>query len=225
MQKKISDIIPDACRQCAPNSPINRTTDLSNDTIRRLKFRFAEVAYSKVSDSFLFRENLKDVYNDIFCWCLMLDSGRLDPSKGLWLYGNIGTGKSTMLEIVKAFCREVRPPKTDGNPYSFRISNAVDVCSDFQANGFIGIETYVQSDWQAFDELGSEPKFVGYYGTPQNVFQYILQRRYDRRHSSTTHITTNLSPAQIAERYSERIYDRCKEMFNFVEFTGKTFRK
>lgn len=179
---------------------------------------------ARIRPGFLVQDAHKELYNDIFRWCLMLD-GRLNPGKGLWLYGNVGTGKSTMLWIVKEFCKVVRPPKPDGFPYSFRISNAVDVCGDFQREGFEGIKTYIESDWQAFDEVGSESKVVGYYGTPQNVFQHILQCRYDNRHRNTTHITTNLSIQQISERYSPRIYDRCKEMFNFVEFNGKTFRK
>ncbi len=49
----------------------------------------------------------------------------------------------------------------------------------------------------------------------ENV-QYILQRRYDLRFGDFTHITSNLSPDQIADVYGEHIYDRCMEMFNFM---------
>lgn len=45
------------------------------------------------------------------------------------------------------------------------------------------------------------------------------------RDNQFTHATTNLSLKQLSQVYSPRIYDRCKEMFNFVEIRGKTFRK
>lgn len=165
----------------------------------------------------------KLVINDIFNWCLMLQ-GNLDPNKGLWLHGDIGSGKTTMLKIVKRFCHDVRP-KVNGDYYSFRISNAIEVCGEFSQKGYAGIETYIDSRQQAFDEIGSECAPTAYYGTVENVFQYILQRRYDRRHESFTHVTTNFTKEQVIDRYDARIYDRCKEMFNFVEFNGITFRK
>ncbi len=173
---------------------------------------------------FTVQPELRETINDIFRWCMMLE-GRLDPDKGLWLYGNIGTGKSTILRIVKQFCKVVRPRCQDGWPYSFAIFNAVDICSVFAGKGFDGLKEFVDSDRLAIDELGSETIPTGHYGTPLNVIQHLLQSRYDKRHRSFTHVTTNLSIEQIADIYTPRIYDRCKEMFNFVEFTGRTLRK
>ena len=147
----------------------------------------------------------------------------LELHKGLWLWGNIGTGKSTMLEIIKDFCKIVRP-KQNGWAYSFRINNVIDVCSDFSVGGYGAIKTYIDSNRQAFDEIGSETIPTGHYGTGENVMQYILQRRYDRRFSSFTHATSNISPGDIKQLYGARIYDRCREMFNFVEMRGKSFR-
>lgn len=144
---------------------------------------------------------MKPLLNDLLLWCLSAP-GRLDPSKGLWLWGDIGSGKTTMLHVILRFCRIVRPADAEGNPYGFRISNAIEVCSGYQRKGYDGIQTYIDSRRQAFDELGSETIPTGYYGNTENVFQYILQRRYDRRHTSFTHVTTNLSVDQIAEVYA-----------------------
>lgn len=189
-------------------------------TTRGSSFRVART----VCPSFVVRDGMKPLLNDLLLWCLSAP-GRLDPSKGLWLWGDIGSGKTTMLHVILRFCRIVRPADAEGNPYGFRISNAIEVCSGYQRKGYDGIQTYIDSRRQAFDELGSETIPTGYYGNTENVFQYILQRRYDRRHTSFTHVTTNLSVDQIAEVYGARIYDRCKEMFNFVPMRGATFRK
>lgn len=181
-----------------------------------------EIAYKHCSD-FRVTEDNRAVISEVFQWCLMID-GRYDPAKGLWLWGNIGTGKSTLLGIVHDFCRIVRPPK-DGWPYSFRTSNATDVCSDYASGGYEGIKTYIESRKQAFDELGMETIPTGHYGMGENVMQYILQRRYDRRFDSFTHVTTNFSMEKVKKVYGERLYDRCKEMFNFVFMRGTSFRK
>ncbi|MCM1452660.1 MAG: hypothetical protein NC102_10395 [Clostridium sp.] len=195
--------------------------DLSR--INAYKRDFLRVA-NEVCPGYALRDEHKPLVNDIFRWCMMLD-GKLDTAKGLWLYGNIGTGKSTMLEIVKRFCSSVRPKDKKGFPYCFRTTAAVEICGEFAKGGFEGIQTYIDSPRQALDDIGMECVPTGHYSTSLNVIQYILHRRYDKRFDSFTHVTTNLTFEQAAKRYDARIYDRCKEMFNFVEFTGKTFRK
>lgn len=199
--------------------------DLSR--INRAKFLFLECA-RKICPRYEIREDQKSILNEIVHWALMDYTGKLDPDRGLLLWGDIGTGKSTLLLIIREFCRLVRPYE-DGYPYSFRITNVIDICAQYadesRDGGYSAIQTYISSRRQAFDELGSETTPTGRWGNYENVMQYILQRRYDLRDGNFTHATTNLSLEQISEVYSARIYDRCKEMFNFVEIHGKTFRK
>lgn len=165
----------------------------------------------------------------------MLD-GKYDPDKGLWLFGDIGTGKSTMLEIIREYCRRVREPvcyrqkdnprlmRADRLPYGFRITNMSVVTGDYVKEGYLGIESYIVNCRQAFDEVGRECIPAGHFGNMENVFQYIIHRRYDLRHGDFTHVTSNLSPEQIGELYGDHIYDRCFEMFNFVEMSGESWR-
>ncbi len=168
--------------------------------------------------------NNRSIISNIFRWCMMLD-GELNPTKGLWLYGNIGTGKSTLLHIIKCFCHDIRPRDADGNYYSFAIVNASEICADFTKRGYEGIDVWMKSSRLAIDERGREPMVTGYYGNAMNVLQQILQTRYDNRFNNFTHVTTNLTEDEIKARYHAHIYDRCKEMFNFVYFGGATFRK
>ena len=116
----------------------------------------------------------------------------------------------------------------DGNRYYFRIDNVIDVCAAYADEsiygGYRGIRQYIDSPRQAFDELGSETVPTGRYGNFENVMQYIFQSRYDNRYHQFTHATTNFTIDQIQDVYGERIYDRFKEMFNFVALRGKTFR-
>jgi len=165
----------------------------------------------------------RESVNAIFEWCMGMD-GRLDLDKGLWLWGNIGTGKSTMLKIVKEFCRRIGKLDPWGNDYSFRITSALEISTRYQQEGASGIEDYIRLPRQAFDEVGAEPTATGYYGTPMDVIGTILMGRYDRRHENITHVTTNFTEDDLLARYKARVYDRCREMFNFVYFGGKSYR-
>lgn len=206
----------------------------SREPTREEKLRFLEVA-KMICPGFKVSEVLKPVLNDLVRWCLGL-AGPYDPDKGLWLWGSIGTGKSTMLSIVKEYCRIVRPPEVyrrsdcpsemrmEPVSYGFRTTNASEVAGAFAQGGYPAIDEYITSIRQAFDEIGRECIPTGFYGNMENVFQYILQRRYDLRHGDFTHVTSNLAPAQIAEVYGDHIYDRCIEMFNFVQMSGASWR-
>lgn len=214
---------------CAQSSLPRQVADLSR--ISSYKFLFMEIA-REVCPQFVVREEYKPIFNDIVLYCLNA-GGNLSPRKGLWIWGDIGTGKTTLLHIIRNYCALVRPVDSDGTTYGFCINNAIDVCSKFASKGYEGLSFYVTSERddnisrQAFDELGSEARIMQHYGCVENVFQYILQRRYEKHDgiNNITHVTTNLTPKQIADNYGPRIYDRCKEMFNFIAMMGKTFRK
>lgn len=179
----------------------------------------------QICPDFVVRPEQKETINDIFRWCMML-IGKLDPGKGLWLCGNIGVGKSTMLRIVKEFCKRVRPLDEQGKQYSFCIVTEAELCAMYAKEGYKGIEKYVDSRRLAIDDIGIVDYPVNHYGTTLNVIQHFLQTRYDKRHKGFTHVTTNISKEECIKLYGVRVYDRCKEMFNIVEFPqGKTFRK
>lgn len=201
----------------------NRDAVLSKTKINALKKYFMIIAKG-YCPNFTVKEEHTGALNEIFLWCIDAQ-GRLDPNKGLWLWGENGTGKTTMLYIIKEFCRQIGKKDPRGSRYGFRITNANAVSGAFNQFGYEGIDEYITTPRQAFDELGSEPQLTGHYGTPMNVMQYVLQRRYDTRFNDFTHVTTNLRIEEIADIYGARIYDRCKEMFNFVYLGGRTNRK
>lgn len=218
----------------APSLPHPPVVDLSKTTeVNRLKNLFVQTA-REIEPDWYVRDDLRQVINDIFLWCIMAD-GPYNPNKGLFIWGNIGTGKSTMLEIILRFCAKVRPHTPEFGAYGFRITKVQDICDAFadkQDGGSAAIQTFITSRRQAFDELGSESIPTICWGNAVNVMQNVLQARYDRRRDSFTHITTNLMPMshdgqpnEIVKYYGERVWDRCKEMFNFVHMPGKSFRK
>jgi len=147
---------------------------------------------------------------------------QLSPRKGLMLYGNVGVGKSI---IMKVFARNV--------VQSYRLIKTSQIVSEFgiKDNAQPTIQKYsiMASNQElskyhgqqelgcCFDDLGAE-KLGKNYGS-EEVMIDILENRYDNNlRGAKTHIVTNLSLEQIADRYGPRVLDRLRQMFNLIDF-------
>jgi energy-coupling factor transporter ATP-binding protein EcfA2 len=151
--------------------------------------------------------------------------GKLDPKKGILLWGEIGAGKSTLMKILAEYQRKIDSEK------GFKCVNCGHLAAQYST---FGAEALNESTWnesykgvdpieRGFDELGREPTPAKYYGSELNVMQYVLQIRYDLK--VKTHCTTNLTPETIGEKYGIHIMDRAVEMFNFIKLEGESLRK
>lgn len=149
-------------------------------------------------------------------------SDSLNSRQGLWLWGEVGTGKTSIIKILREY--DARIKGRDAKGYligGFGIYSASTAINQFSRLGLDGIDSYCfKKQTCAFDEVGREPLPAKYYGTEMNVMQYIFQMRYDMRHDCLTHVTTNLTPNQIGSVYGDYIADRVNEMFNVVEVKG-----
>lgn len=146
--------------------------------------------------------------------------GKLD--KGLVLYGPIGCGKTTILELFHRNSRQ-----------SFMIATCRMVVEDYNIQGPEGLLKYKSPHHTnsrdlylgqtqlgiVFDDLGTEIE-GSHFGKKLNVMQDILLSRYENpdTRGPMTHITTNITPKTIQEFYDARLRSRMREMFNWIEF-------
>lgn len=156
-------------------------------------------------------------------------SEKLDVNKGLLLRGNIGTGKSTIMQILNRYSYFTRGKSKGGYPIGgFRIDSASCIANGFSMRGKDALELYYLQQRNTandrFDELGREPIPAKYFGTELNVMQYIFQCRYELRHKVITHVTTNLTIKEIQTIYGAYIADRINEMFNVLDLNGASRR-
>ncbi len=156
-------------------------------------------------------------------------SMKLDSSKGLWLHGPVGTGKSTIIQILRTY--DFLSKLDDLGWFSaggFSIISASLSANMFVSKGLDGINKLTYNDSNpvtvAFDEVGREPCPVKHFGTEMNVMQFIFQTRYELRHRCLTHVTTNMEPGDIAAMYGDYIADRVNEMFNVIKIDGESRR-
>ena len=152
----------------------------------------------------------------------------LDYDKGFFLYGPLGRGKSMTLLAMRQYMNSVAA-RHEHMRGDYRLKawwkTASELANIYAAEGQPALIQYTDRDVNlVIDEFGREPNPASNYGTKMNVLQFVLQLRYDHRRTSVTHITTNMSLEDIEPRYGDYVADRCKEMFNFIEFEGDSLR-
>lgn len=138
--------------------------------------------------------------------------------KGLLLTGGVGCGKTTIMRLLTpnqqmsyaiVSCRKVRDEfEIDGSEALIKYSGKV--YSNLNKFGQKEIGT-------CFDDLGTERE-ARHFGNTKNVMEEIILNRYDKLPHHFTHVTTNLTAAQIEENYGARVRSRLREMFNIISF-------
>lgn len=182
--------------------------------------------------------NLKAIFyyflkDDAFLQCENLHYiTKPDFNKGLLIIGNFGNGKTSVMKTFEEVFKGIKN-------YHFKGYNANEVVKMFEqikADEF-GIDL-TRKDFDRkmtkgtvyFDDVKTEREASNY--GKVNLFKEILEMR--NTNNSKTFITCNFRdgyPNNIEEalnefsvKYGERVYDRIYEMFNIIEFKGKSFR-
>lgn len=152
------------------------------------------------------------------------EKGNMKPTgmslkKGLLLFGPVGCGKTSLMRMfsINSF-----------RPYS--VIACKRIANEYQENGANSVYTYSQmapiaphmnfghtQEGKCFDDLGTEA-IKKNFGNEMNVMQDIISDIYDNGLLGFFHLTTNLSSAELDERYGYRVRSRLREMFNIVNF-------
>ncbi len=181
-----------------------------------------------VCPDFVIDDTNRKLMNNLFQYAEHRN-GSYSIEKGIWLWGNIGTGKSTIIKILELYDKLSKGLTIGGYPVGgFRIESASTVAGKYSMKGADSLESYIYNSGNpstiSFDELGREPCPTKYFGTELNVMQYVFQCRYELRYEALTHVTTNLSLEEVQNKYGSYIADRINEMFNVIELKGKSRR-
>lgn len=151
-------------------------------------------------------------------------------NKGLLVFGNIGCGKTTLMRLFgrnKRCCYDYVKCSDVAGLFEQDGQMAIDALSDNRQD-VRGPMNFFQDYWgRCFDDLGTEDVKV-HYGNRRNVMADIISTRYHnmgRVPKHSTHITTNLTEAEIEQRYGSRVSDRLREMFNLINLPGGSRRK
>jgi len=148
--------------------------------------------------------------------------------KGILIVGTFGNGKTAAMRVFEQIFRTIKG-------MSFKGYTANEVVTMFEkCNDEISKEDFnkkVNSGQRYFDDIKTE-RIASNYGKV-NIFKDIFETRYNSK--LKTFITCNYKEGfegnvevaleEFGEKYGGRVYDRLFEMFNVIEFKGKSFRK
>jgi DNA replication protein DnaC len=144
------------------------------------------------------------------------------PKFGILLCGGCGNGKTT---LVKAFqqllcCLNLRD-EYNRTTYGMQIKDARQIVRMMKFD-YPAWEKLSQVEMLAIEDLGIEAVEIVEFGNVICPIVDILTKRYDMQ--LFTIITTNLTPAEIREKYGDRIADRMNEMMVKIIFNNPTYR-
>lgn len=155
------------------------------------------------------------------------EDGLFDPSKSLFIWGELGTGKSTIVlagHLLLGFFK---------TKYGWK-----DRMYDFKSLDELFLSTYTKQSLSeigelakggfCMDELREEHLNYKHYGKDLNIINDILSARHNlwKRKSTITIITSNVSPNKLPEIIDdERLIDRLQQQYIFVELSGSNKRK
>lgn len=146
--------------------------------------------------------------------------GKFPLEKGLFIWGRVGCGKTTLIRVVGLFAHIFAKRN------AYRIEHTHDASHKFQMKGAEALFEFEKGS-VCFDELGSEPKTTSYFGTQVPVMPMHIEKRYRLFTSAgnRTHFTSNFDLKWLGDNYGVREADRVKEMCTVIQMQGSTRRK
>ncbi|MBT8269515.1 MAG: cell division protein ZapE [Bacteroidia bacterium] len=149
-----------------------------------------------------------------------LVQNQADISKGLYLYGPYGVGKSLLMEIFHQVGTELYNIRIS-NGMCFKSTSSLTVNQGYldRANPTLQFDLATYNEGIIyFDDLGAENEVYG----KDLLMQGILQER--ERLRWRTLVTTNLNPGQFNDKYGERLGARLPDMCNLISVKGPNRR-
>ncbi|MCY1635059.1 hypothetical protein [Marinifilum sp. D737] len=207
-----------------------------------------EEAYNRIKNKYIqlvkksgvkepdIRKDQEDALQALARYAVKMDVNRIElfkgRNKGIFIFGNLGTGKSTLLRAFMA-CISSNGKWLHGEDE--RSTNTF-LPADKMFESIYGSSSskfrYKHSKECVFiDDVGTEQAMVSHFGNPKYPFIEIVTSIYEKFNESnflepqqTLFLTTNLSPKKIEEIYGERIADRLKELGYQIIIGGDSFR-
>jgi len=179
--------------------------------------------FQKINPEFVIDKDNIDLIIDLIHYFHQANR-KYDVNKGLFLYGNVGVGKTYLLTAFNNYASKIRRLESSSRDNSSFDTISVETLILKQDRDILFKKNNI-----LIDELGIEKDYkIIVYGTPaSNYIDLVFMELYASRFlkGKKVHVTSNFTPKDIKTKYSRRLLDRFIEMFNFIEIKGESRRK
>lgn len=195
-----TDLLPKySCKKCEDTGYANGRPCSCLQTVLRTLL----VAESNVADkSFTFENSTETNKHNLSVYKMAQKVCEQNALQNILLTGGTGTGKTYLLSCCMDKCAQLGKSVLFVTAYNLNSLFLESHLSDLATNRII-MDNLTDVDVLAIDDLGTEKVYKNV--TAEYTFQ-LLNERIARR--KQTFISTNLSLADIRERYDERLFSR-----------------
>jgi len=144
----------------------------------------------------------------------------LDLTKGLFVHGVPGCGKTEIMRILATFTEQSELAK------AFVFSDMSEIYAGAIADkNSDPITPNIQFD-RCFDEIGLKVGEVNLYGNNIDINESIIYARYNRnrKFGQLSHFVSNHSSEKMLSLLTARVYDRMRDLCQAVEYPGTSNR-
>lgn len=128
--------------------------------------------------------------------------GAAEEGRGMTLMGNVGSGKSLLMEALSTLSRITESVQT------FRVLSSHEIVDNYSRTGQDGGDDYLRAINKqniCIDDLGAERLSHRY--QKEDLLARLIEIRATKK-KLVTHVVTNLNPSELTERYGERVSSR-----------------
>lgn len=149
------------------------------------------------------------------------DGKQIPLTKGLFIYGAVGTGKTELMLIFERFCKDNNLSK------QFQFSSMSKIYTDAKADAAFDPVSPNVCFSRCFDEFGRYTGAVKRYGDDLDINEAVLEQRYERfkRYGQLTHLISNMDTNEAKDKFSPMLFDRVRSMCVGIYFKGESKRK
>lgn len=185
------------------------------------ELRAAHISHLENRDfNWVFSDEEKAIIKNMILYFICSDKGMFPLSKGLFVYGKPGTGKTEIVQIFERFCKENQLSK------AFEFTSMAEIYIRAKSEkGYDPICSNIQLP-RVFDEFALHVGAVTTFGDQLDINEAIIEARYKRYKSAgqITHLISNATTVQIEQILSPMLFDRVRSFCTGVQFTGNSKR-
>jgi Cdc6-like AAA superfamily ATPase len=170
----------------------------------------------------VFDDNQKGIVQNLIKYFINDASCIWPLTKGLFVYGAPGTGKTEIMTALSEFCWRREPQLTK----YFKMCSLSQIYVDAKSNKESDpIQPNIQND-RCFDEFGRYTGAIMRYGDLLDITEAIIEQRYERarRYGQLTHFIANATPNELEGSFTPMVFDRLRSMCTSVHFSGTSKR-